>query len=390
MLSYIRYLLTILMVVTIAISYHPMFFDFNGEFVGSISAFIELMLILIFLTIIPKIRLIFKNKLLRIYSICLLCIFIWLILLCGMGANTSMNEIMSLLISFVCLCIGYTGNYSDTQIKIYTCIYAVCVLIAGCFQITINIGSFEIEDTYLVSAKNALGPMIACATLVGFYYVLKPGTLIIKVFMTALVVVGLVEILTIRARLATLACFAVMAYMLILYIRRQNSKIAVLSILFIVASVCIACLLNETISEYVINSFTQNREDDIFSSRGDTYEQAIHVLGESPIWGNLFINRDIEWVHNYLLLKLSSFGIIGSIPWICLYLYLSYTTFILLRKVDFTNIQHFGLILILVPFIVSLGEPMAPYGPGTTVFLPFLLYGITLSKIDNRKCLMKV
>lgn len=390
MLSNIRYILTILLVATIAISYHPMFFDINGEFVSGISALIALLLILIFITILPNIRSIFKCRALKIYFICLLCIFTWLCLLFGIGANTSMNEIRSLLISFICLCIGYVGNFSNTQINILTCVYAICVLIAGYFQITINIGALEIEDIYLVQAKNALGPMIACAILVGFYYMLKPGNLMIRLLMAGLVVVGVVEILTIRARLATLACFAVMAFMLLLYIRKQKSKIGALCILFIFVSVCIACLFNETISDYVINSFTQNREDDMLSGRGDAYEQALQVLDESPLWGNLFINRDIEWVHNYLLFKLSSFGIIGCIPWICLYLYLSYTIFILLRKIDLTNIQHFGLILILIPFIVSLGEPMAPYGPGTAVFVPFLLYGATLDKMNSGKYQMNV
>lgn len=390
MLGSIRYILTVLLVATVAISYHPMFFDLNGEFVSSISAFIALLMISIVATMLPDTRLIFKSKVLRIYFICLLCIFTWLCLLTGLGTNISMNEIRSLLISFVCLCIGYIGNFSDTQINILACVYLVCVLIAGYLQITTNIGSFEIEDTYLVQAKNALGPMIACAILVGLHYVLKPGNLIIRLLMAALVLVGVVEILTIRARLATLACFAVIIFMLILYIHRQKSKVGVLSILFVVVCVCLVCLFNETVSDYVIKSFTQNREDNMLSSRGDGYGQALQVLSESPLWGNLFINRDIEWVHNYLLLKLSSFGVFGCIPWVCLYLYLSYTIFILLWKVDITNIQHLGLTLILVPFIVSLGEPMAPYGPGTAVFVPFLLYGATLNKINNEKLQLNV
>lgn len=381
MLSGIRYILTVLLVATIAISYHPMFFDINGEFVSGISATIALLLMMVSITILPKIHLIFKCKILRFYFICLLCIFTLLCLLYGIGANISMNEIRSLLISFLCLCIGYASNFSDTQMNILTFVYVICTLIAGYMQITINIGSFEIEDAYLVESKNALGPMIACATLVGFYYMLKSGNLLIRILMSVSVIVGLAEILTIRARLATLACFAVLLFMLLLYIRRQNSKMAVLCILFAAIGVCIAFLCNETISNYVSNSFTQNREDDMLSSRGDAYGQAIQVLSESPLWGNLFLHRDIEWVHNYLLLKISSFGIIGSIPWICLYLYLSYTIFILLRKVDVYNIQHLGLILILVPFIVSLGEPMAPYGPGTAVFVPFLLCGATLDKM---------
>ena len=390
MLSGIRYILTLLLVATVAISYHPMFFTPSGEFVRSISSFIELLLILIFATILPNIKQIFKCKVLNFYFFCLLSIFTWLCLLSGIGANASMNEIRSLLISFVCLCVGYAGNYSNSQINMLTYMYAVCVLIAGYFQITINIGAFEIEDLYLVDAKNALGPMMACAIVIGFYHIIKPGNLIIKLLMAALVVVGIVEILTIRARLATLACVAVMLFMLLIYIRKQDSKIAILCMLFIIVSACIGSLMNDSIRDYVVNSFVQNKEGDILSSRGDAYGEALQVLDESPLWGNLFIDRDIQWVHNYLLLKLSSFGVIGSLPWICLYLYLSCILLISLRKFDLANIQHFGMIIILIPFIISLGEPLAPYGPGTTILIPFMLYGATLASIKDEKCQMNV
>ena len=83
-------------------------------------------------------------------------------------------------------------------------------------------------------------------------------------------------------------------------------------------------------------------------------------------------------VHNYPLRVLYEYGLFFSLPIISYY---AYSLILVLRKSLKSNIRSInciGYFLVMVPFIISFGEPTLPFGPGTATLLNFILFGYSL------------
>ena len=115
-----------------------------------------------------------------------------------------------------------------------------------------------------------------------------------------------------------------------------------------------------------------------------TYKDAISIFSQNPFMGNIIERQEIGWVHNYLLLKLSDFGLLFAWPFIVYYFsLLIYCIKNLLR----TNRNNYGLpifyqgfALMLILFVTSILEPTFPFAPGTAVAYNFIMLGIADNK----------
>jgi hypothetical protein len=137
-------------------------------------------------------------------------------------------------------------------------------------------------------------------------------------------------------------------------------------------------LLPVSVKEYVTDSFLLNSEYDITSGRMSRNEQAIHFLENNLLWGNINKTSRIDWIHNYPLLQLYDFGVIGGFPVLCLYFYILFIILKYLFKSNIFDIRNIGFILPIVPFGISLAEPTYPFGPGTVNVFYFIAFGIAL------------
>lgn len=373
--------------ILIPISYHPFFFNEKGEQVGRIGDIIAVIILFIFIILSQNLKGIFKSPFIKNYFVFFVIISIEVSLCALLGLNISISEIRELAIPLLILIVGYNCPLNDKAIKTISYLFIVTMLFVGFEQIRINIGGFVIDDIYKTSAKNSVGPMLALGGLCSLWYALSEKKKIIKGLFFITTLLFFIEILTIRARLATLAYVAVLLYVLIIKYKSLSSYDKSKSIIFLIFSIIAGFFifhqqLND-LKDYIFDSFFQNKESGILSGRENAYSIAFQHLVSHPIFGNLVTDIKIPWVHNYILLKLSNFGYIGGLPFTILYLYIIVYTAKKLLKAKSINNSIYGFVLLCIPLIVSIGEPTFPYGPGTANFLPYLIVGVNLNSLNS-------
>lgn len=382
MKSWFRNSLLIVLVVIIAIGYHPFFFDAEGARSGNYSSWVVIaLLVLLFCSLLPRLGRMFASQFIRVYLWLLLIISADVLLLYGLGFNVQLSEIRTMVIPLVGLIIGYLGNYSTFTIRLMCRVYVLCMVFVGTSQILINIGGFIIEDVYKATAKNSLGLMLAIAGVVAVFESMYAIHKRYRILMLCVAILIFVELLVIRARLATVSYVAVLLLLFYKYFKASSHKAGLLACVFLL---CIVLAIQGAF-DIVYDSFMQNKSGDILSGRGVAYLQALNIIGDSPFWGNLTLNRTIAWVHNYLLLIASNFGLVGGLPWLILYFYILVVITTFYIKTNRFQFDSIGYVLMAVLFLVSLGEPTFPYGPGTAVLFPFILFGVSLKCFNKSK-----
>ncbi|MEE0863980.1 MAG: hypothetical protein U0L61_02470 [Alistipes sp.] len=380
----VKNILLIALVCIIAYSYHPNNFDISGEVISnSYIKYAALILIALYTLSISAFKETLSNTHIRNLIILTGCIFINFFLLYAVGLTNTINEIRSILICLSAVIIGGALKLNNNDIVITSLSYIIAVLFIGYLQISQNIGNFIIEDTYINTAKNAFGPMIAIAGTLSILIMLSSNSnRLIRILAAITSVISLLEVATIRARLATIILIIIYTYIIIKWIKSVNYNNKVF---YVIIFSFIFALLFYGLSEYIWDSLTQNKEDDITSGRINTYYDAIDIFTSSPLLGNLSLNREVGWVHNYLLLKLSEYGLIFSLPLLVLFFYIVHIIISGLKKRNIFIPQNYGYIILIISFLVSLGEPTYPFGPGTTNLIPFMLLGISMNSKLNIK-----
>ncbi len=379
----IRVILLMIAVCLIAYSYHPDNFDATGKMINSSSNMYALVVIgITFMLSMNSIKDSLMIKPIRVYCLMMGLVFLLYTLLYALNLTYSINEVRTLLISFFALLLGTLLRLRDKEIIAICIAYIVSILLIGYLQITRNIGDFLIEDSYVNTAKNAFGPMIVIAGVLSVLITVSPHlSKLIRFFTAVTAVFALLEVATIRARLATIIFIILSIFILIRYLKtiRVGNKRNQNIVIYFIVVITILVVVFSTLQEYIWDSLTQNKESDFTSGRLEAYYDSIDIFSRSPLFGNLTLQEDIEWVHNYLLLKLSDYGLVLSMPLLILFFYLAYVIIVGLRKSNLFTPHNFGYMVITISFLASLGEPTYPYGPGTTNFLPFVLFGTALS-----------
>lgn len=379
MLDKIVYLLLLLLAAIIPFGYHPMFFNVEGERVGVISNITVFLVLFIFVLLLPRFNLFLKSSFIRVYIILVALISILILIFYAFDLNISISEIKALLLPLLLMFIGYSCRAEQIQIKKLGIIYVLVLLFVGLEQIRLNIGGFVIEDQYMTSAKNSLGAMLAIGGILSLLFVFGEKNKFLRIVFFLFSFLFFIELLTIRARLATLSYLCVAFFLFWRYISTMSIKNVVLLIFSIfLLVVLIGINYMDVFVDYFMSSFFQNREGDLLSGRGSGYSLAWQLLISYPILGNLTENIDLPWVHNYILLKLSDFGFVGGFLWLVLYLYIIGLLVKRVFKYNLFKEENFGYVLMVILFFISMGEPTFPYGPGTVVFIPFIMFGIAI------------
>ena len=293
------------------------------------------------------------------------------------GDATMMSDIKALLFVVASIVIGKSLDLSERKLMILVAIYGLTALLSGIMQVYQNIGGFIILDQYRANSKNSLGAILATA-VISFIYAASRSKKFIKIAFYALAALGVVVVLTIRARTSFLAIVLVI---MAIFMRQIKSKGVIWALVILIAGGLLLVVAPNSVSNFVIESITAGRQgSDITSGRMGTYQQALSIFSGSPFLGNIAEQQEIAWVHNYLLLKLSNFGLLFAWPFIVYYFYLLiYCIKHLLR----TNQQNSGLpiafqgfSLMLILFVTSMLEPTFPFAPGTVVAYNFIMLGV--------------
>jgi len=118
--------------------------------------------------------------------------------------------------------------------------------------------------------------------------------------------------------------------------------------------------------------------DAVSSGRIDRNSAALRFISEYPMFGQLTTPYYFNWVHNYVLLKVSQYGLLGSFPLLFLYFYLIWTIIRKISKIREFGTEHFGYMVMIIPITISLFEPSFPYGPGSVQAIVYFMFGYSL------------
>ena len=344
-----------------------------------------------------RLKTIKSQKPLKIWVITAILVGLQALFLYGLGISDDYIEsVKALFFTLFAVVIGYSLDLNNSEYKLLIVIYGITLAISGVSQIFTNFGGFVIESRYADFAKNSFGPMLTTCIIASFY-LHKDLSGWKKIALIGLNMLNIVILVTIRARasMVILVFVATLLFTLNSIKKAHDKKYITTSLLIIsISFVLVATIFQDTfinIGEYVYKSFFINTEFgvDITSGRTERNVIAINTFSEHPFFGLLGTNTEIPWVHNYPLLVLSSYGIIGGFFLLSFYIYFSIW---LLKQVYYKNILYptnAGYICALSLIASSLAEPTFPYLPGSAVVFTYFLLGICFSKdsihITNEK-----
>lgn len=350
-----------------------------GMEIGSIiSPYINLLFVFLFI-ISFNFKSIIGNKLTNRYFLFLVCITLLLIVPYLFAINVNViREIRQLIIPLMAIIIGWQLNIDEKKLRFALLLFISLTLFVALSQIYTNIGGFIIEAQYKTDNKNALGVIIATSIVLSFLLFLNTSTnKKQKIFIVVLILFLIISILTIRARTATLISIMFILFILFKKFNSRNVILGVLGVSFFVLLVLF--ILPNNAQNFIIDSFTLNRGDDITSDRMNRNQAAIDFLSNNLLLGNLNNTAsNVRWVHNYPLLKLFEYGLFVSFPILLLYFYLLFTLIKGTFKKNIFNIYNVGFLILLIPFGISMAEPTFPFGPGTSTVFNYILFGISL------------
>lgn len=388
--STIQILLLIGIFVLCAYSYHPRFFNLVLGSIQNRSI------------VLPAEGLILLLSCLSIRKFCLCSVtkaYFWgifaiafIVFMCdAIGLMVSTSAIIAMIPPFLGIMIGKNMKVNEETLLILLKIYVVAASIIGLLCIITNIGSFMIVDQYAVAGKNASGVMLSISGIIAFFSAIRPNERKMwRWFDITMLVLIFAELLTIRARLATLGLAVIIVAILIKSSMRIGSKQIFLGIVVLILLACFS--LFDTIAQFVYDSFFQNKEDNLSSNRMDLNRVALSVICDSPFIGNLkgnYIIDEHNQVHNFLLKTISQYGIFFSLPWVVIYFNLLIFACKKIFQIDINDgVLFLSIVLILFLYWESLGEYTYPFGPGTITFIPFLLLGYGLNNglfVSSRK-----
>ncbi len=386
MLKYIKFLCLLILITLIGISYHPSFFgEGDVSFRSGIGTYIiALTIVLTFLSI--NITVLY-NQLICKYFFFLLFLIATYLVLASINFPVTFSDIRLVSIPLAAIVIGYNLLLSRKTYSILILVFAISVIYSSYSQIITNIGGFIIIEQYLIDQKNGLGGLISLSGISVLFLSYSFKEKWKKTLVITFVVFTLVLLLTMRARSATIAY----SFVIILHIFRILNQhkptikiklvaLSAFTLLFILLMISINPfqISENWVINYVYDSFTLNRKDDISSGRMQRNIEAFKIISQNPLLGNLQNSTELKSVHNYPLRILCEYGLIGGWPLLAIYIMIGYFTCIRIIKLKNIYETDLGYYLIISQFIISLAEPSYPFGPGTVSFFAFLMFGYAI------------
>jgi hypothetical protein len=187
--------------------------------------------------------------------------------------------------------------------------------------------------------------------------------------------------LIIRARSAFVAVVFCSLVLIWLSLRtRFNLKIifGTVSLILVILYLYGELKFPQFLSEFFLGAEDLSDLNSVSSGRIERNQAAINFIYDYPLFGQLTNDQFLEWVHNYVLLIVSRYGLIGSVFLLILYFYLSLIVIIRIFKIKELRLEHFGYIVLIIPIFISLLEPTFPYGPGSVQVIAFFMFGHSL------------
>lgn len=297
------------------------------------------------------------------------------------------NNLIEIMMPLGILLCSMNTTFSESQLNKSLVGYGILVLIMGLTSIFYYGVGFNILKTYSVSGKNQIGTILGISTIIMGVSLFDKEQIKakqnFKFIKLVLVLLMLSLIIVIRNRGSIIGVlFTFLMYFGVDFKFKKTIKNLVIMQILLVGVFCL--FLSGTINHIgtvIWESVTLNVDvrdiNSLTSNRVEGYQEAFRYVMKYPFLGGLGTDETLSYIpHNYVLLKWTEYGLLGSLPIILFYVYI--WVFVMKGIVKGRmNRGSFTLPLwaLLFSMIGSLFEYAFPFGPGTTQIMTWFLLG---------------
>lgn len=376
----INLFLFLLLVIVVPIAYIPDIF-LNKTYYNIFSTIASLCLGIAFVFSFIENTLVKRRRnpiILRCLVVLILIISIEFLMFSALNLNYSLQDLVSIIAVTMAIYVGYMNNFNTEWLRVVMIVYCIMTIILGYLSINIYIGTFTIEDQYMIEGKNLIGQLMSLCSIISFLFMFTEHNKVMRLSFLCVLITSILFLVIIRCRTALISSLLVIIFLSYRWINGKWRHIIMLIGLSIIMLVFV--FLRDTVFSNILDAIgiTDNSTiDDISSGRYERNIMAINYILDNPIYGELKHYSNIPWIHNWILLRLVRLGVF-SLPLMVVYFYILIYVIRQMLNIKKWNIGSIGYILVGIAYISSLLEPEAPFAPGTIYIIHYILLGVSI------------
>lgn len=371
MLENIKRNLLYLVIILVAVSYYPPLYSVESIYSAMRLGLYAIVIFLVALTF--SFKSLLKNGLLKAGGIVILLILLEFLIFYAFGLRFEFSDVWQLIIVLLCISIGFNlKNIGENRVNQLLQLYAAIGVCVGLISFNFYKDAISELNVYAVEGKNQLGLIISSAAAVALYLGISLPKLSKQWIFRLFFLFGMVILLLMGARSAFAALLAFASVLLYKALTRKQ-RIWCGVILIIILACSFDFLFTMLIGNHDVTDLNS-----ISTGRLERNMLGIAYINEYFWEGELYHASNIPWIHNYLILRLVRYGV-----WSFLFLFFYFYLFVgmvrnIIRTRRQVKLENIGFFLLIVPYFISLLEPSAPFGPGSNVFMLYIILGITM------------
>lgn len=371
MLENIKRNLLYLVIILVAVSYYPPLYSVESIYSAMRLGLYAIVIFLVAFTF--SFKSLLKNGLLKAGGIVILLILLEFLIFYAFGLRFEFSDVWQLIIVLLCISIGFNlKNIGENRVNQLLQLYAAIGVCVGLISFNFYKDAISELNVYAVEGKNQLGLIISSAAAVALYLGISLPKLSKQWIFRLFFLFGMVILLLMGARSAFAALLAFASVLLYKALTRKQ-RIWCGVILIIILACSFDFLFTMLIGNHDVTDLNS-----ISTGRLERNMLGIAYINEYFWEGELYHASNIPWIHNYLILRLVRYGI-----WSFLFLFFYFYLFVgmvrnIIRTRRQVKLENIGFFLLIVPYFISLLEPSAPFGPGSNVFMLYIILGITM------------
>ena len=373
MLENIKRNLLYLVIILVAVSYYPPLYSVEAIYSAMRLGLYAIVILLVIQTF--SFKSLLKNRLLKVGSVVILLMLLEFLVFYAFDLRFEFSDVWQLIIILLCISIGFNlKNVGENRVNQLLQLYAAVGVCVGLISFNFYKGVISESNVYAIEGKNQLGLIISSASAVALYLGISLPKLLRRWVFRFFFLLGMVILLLMGARSAFVALLVFASVFLYKVLtRRQRIWCGIILIIILVCS--FDFLLTMLIGNHDVTDLNS-----ISTGRIERNLLGVAYINEHFWDGELLHASNIPWIHNYVILRLVRYGI-----WSFLFLFFYVYLFInimrnIVKAKRQVRLENVGFFLLIIPYFISLLEPSAPFGPGSNVFMLYIILGITMRK----------
>ncbi len=242
-------------------------------------------------------------------------------------------------------------------------------------------GGLEIVTIYRTGvSKNQTAPFFAYIGLIAFiYFIFDNPSKNIRWFLIAVFIICIGFAIINRARTTLLTSLGIIT--ILLFIKYRFHSVLIIPTIAFFSILLFGNVIDVIIQDSIIGHQDINDLNSITSGRTERNAIAMDFINHHPLFGAFEEGHDCYDIwkdshkvpHNFILWKLVKYGFVLSFPYVFMYFLIAFKILNILRD----NLRNNLVVMagFFISYITSLSEYSAPFGPGTSFILFYILLG---------------